>query len=61
MRLKEGTKVKIKDSVDCHEIYKKGGELMFDDDFDLGEKPYGISIKDFGYCNNFKAADYELI
>lgn len=61
MRMPEGTKIRVKADVDCHPKYKEGGILSFDDDCESGEKPFGISIQGFGYCNSFKAAEYELI
>lgn len=58
----DGTKVRIKLTVDCHPKFHEGGTLSVDyDDLDKGEHPFGIVVKGFGICKEFKAADYELL
>lgn len=57
----DGTKIRIKASVDCHSMYHTGGVLSIDfDDLCPGDYPWGIVVNK-GICKEFKAADYELI
>lgn len=58
----KGTKVRIKDSVQCHQKFHDGGNLVFQDkeDVDKGEYRVGIQVE-FGVCFDFHPEDYELI
>ena len=58
----KGTKVRIKDSVQCHQQYYDGGTLIFQDrkDVDKGEYRVGIQVE-LGVCFDFHPDDYELI
>jgi len=70
LRLPEGTKVKIKNSVDCHEKYKEGGFVTIGNNkieaeeggYDYSDDGYyfGINVPDFGSCYMFHINDYEL-
>jgi hypothetical protein len=63
LRLKAGTKVKIKDRVKCADKFKVGGELVFQtvSQTDDGDRQFGIRIPGFGICFSFKCDDYEII
>jgi hypothetical protein len=58
----QGTKVRIKDNVQCHQQYHDGGTLIFQDRkyVDKGEYRVGIQVE-FGACFDFHPDDYELI
>ena len=58
----KGTKVRIKDSVQCHQKYHDGGSLIFQDRFCVEEGEYcvGIQVED-GVCFDYHPNDYELI
>ncbi len=72
--LKEGTKVRISQSVDCDEAFKEGGILVkgnkdveefFDEEDQLAwcQYPYGIKVvkeNKVGVCYLFNEKDYEL-
>lgn len=62
LNMPEGTKVRIKATVEAHPKFHKGGTLSIDfDQIEQSEKPFGICVNGFGVCYDFKAADYELI
>jgi len=62
LSLRKGTKVKIKDSVDCADIFKKGGTLVFQSRSmqEDKEKLFGIETEN-GICFDFSCNDYELM
>lgn len=70
LMLPKGTKVKIKDSINCHLKYKIGGLLIFGNtqqesidggyDYDSDGYEFGISTE-IGTCFEFEADDYELL
>ena len=62
MSLPEGTKVRIKDDVECHEMYKEWGKLTFgqlDEDCDDHENLYGI-VANGCVCYEFEAHEYVI-
>jgi len=58
----KGTKVRIKDNVQCHQQYHDGGTLIFQDRkyVDNGEFRVGIQVV-CGVCFDFHPDYYELI
>lgn len=60
MNLPYGTLVKIIDSYECHSIYKKGGELVFQPKMEEDDREFGIKVA-FGSCFEFPCGAYELI
>ena len=62
IEIPEGTKVRIKSHVNCHEDWKKGGVLVRQRQVDMDDKQrrFGIQVGD-GVCFNFYCADYEII
>ena len=66
--LEEDTLVRIKDSVDCGEVFKKPCRLRFRNDRKLpkNEYQYGIYFlndkgETLGCCYEFHSSDYELV
>lgn len=58
----KGTKVRIKDNVECHQKFHDGGTLTFQDKGEKDRDEYRVGIKvDFGVCHCFHPDDYELI
>ena len=61
MSLPKGTSIKVKDKLNCHQDYKHGGILIFQEDSDKSEKEFNFGIKVlFGVCYMFPASAYEL-
>lgn len=59
-----GTKVRIKDNVECHPDFHKGGLLVFQDESyvdDDDEYPVGINVMGLGTCYMFHPDEYEII
>lgn len=58
-----GTKVRIKDNVECHPDFHKGGLLVFQDEsyVDDDEYPVGINVMGLGTCYMFRPDEYEII
>ena len=61
-RYQRGTKVRIKDSVQCHPMYHEGGILIFQsrDEVEDGEYRVGMEVGD-GVCFDFHPDMYELV
>lgn len=58
----KGTKVRIKDSVQCHQAFHDGGALIFQDRKDVDKGEYRVGIKtEIGVCFDFHPDEYELI
>lgn len=58
----KGTKVRIKDSVECHKSFHDGGTLDFQSRDETDRDEYRVGIKtDIGVCYCFHPDDYELI
>lgn len=58
----EGTRVRIKDNVVCHQMYHDGGTLTFQDRDETDRDEYRVGIKvNIGSCHCFHPDDYELI
>lgn len=62
MALPVFTPVRIKKSVDCHQMFKDGGKLVFQKQWDCEEKEqtFGILVQK-GACYDFPAKLYELL
>ena len=58
----KGTKVRIKDSVQCHQRFHDGGTLIFQDKKYADKDEYRVGIQiGLGACFDFHPDDYELI
>lgn len=58
----KGTKVRIKDSVQCHQAFHDGGALIFQDRNDVDKGEYRVGIEtEIGACFDFHPDEYELI
>lgn len=61
MDLPRGMSIKVKDSVECPQVFKDGGILVHQSEPKYkDDKRYGIKTL-IGTCYEFKADDYELI
>lgn len=75
MNLKEGTPIRVKDYVDCADVYKKNscrlsfysksktGKIEYNPDtqgLDL-TLPFGVELLEGGVCYSFKADQIELV
>lgn len=58
-----GIKVRIKDDVECHPDFHKGGLLVFQDESCVDDEEYrvGISVMGLGTCYMFHPDEYEII
>jgi hypothetical protein len=63
LRLKAGTKVRIKPEATKSEIYRKGGVLVFQSEWgrESDERKFGILVQGYGVCFDFSCNDYILI